>query len=78
MKTSIDKKDQAYRIMRKHVSQAVVLLELADELYTKGLLDAAALQKNLAIGHLALASDVIVGFDKALANTIRNERLLIS
>ena len=64
--------------MRKHVSQAVILLELAAELYEQGQQQAASLQKNLAIGHLAQASDVIVGFDRALANTIRNERLLIS
>lgn len=78
MKTYIGKKDHAYKIMRKHISQAVVLLEMASQLYEQGQEEAAALQKNLAIGHLALASDIIVGFDRALANTIRNERLLIS
>lgn len=78
MKTSTDKKDKAYKIMRKHVSQAVLLLELAEQLYNQGQKEAAAVQKNLAIGHLALASDIIVAFDPALANTIRNERLLIS
>lgn len=78
MKTYIDRKDRAFRIMHKHISQAVVLLELAAQLYAKDQKEAASLQKNLAIGHLALAADIIVEFDSGLANTIRNERLLIS
>lgn len=73
----MDKKNKAYMIMRKHIAQAIILLELSAQLYDEDE-KAAALQKNLAIGHLAQASDVIVGFDQALANTIRNERLLIS
>ena len=51
----------------KHLSQAVILMGEAKQGYP--------LHKWLAIGHLAEASDEILGKDMAMANTIRDARI---
>ena len=71
--------DHAQRVqaMTRHLAQAVVNLELAVELEQRSPA-AATLPKHMAIGHLAQAADIILPVDKALANQIRTERLLLS